>query len=430
MNPEEPPQSEPSFVKKFDIPLPKDIIETEKEMYGHLFEATTSWGGAHKNQIKDPYYPEDATDEEIILAAEQNPDIFNPYTKVRKIDGRISAQAYHEIDAEVATKTAVSLKKAAELSSDPKYKNYLLTLAEAVVNGNYKEAEKARAEVEEEPLFDITLGYYERYMDAWLGINEIDKTNLAQGISDKYLDTQGWKGAKVRTRVDQIALLSGFIAAIPSPPSATSLPNQKEWREEFGTRITFFENSFEKSISDVIPTLRGIDNESKEYTDDEIRQISFKLLAAHESFHPVIRYNSDETRLGNEFTYVNEILCDLLSQKVSADLIGTLITEKEMRLAVPLLISKAIALKNNGMPQENGYMLGWTTVINYLVENGSIKIEYGKIKQISHQSVREGIEDLTIKFQQIAKDGTGSDAQDLKEKYNKSEIYDHFGTKR
>ncbi len=149
------------------------------------------------------------------------------------------------------------------------------------------------------------------------------------------------------------------------------------------------------------------------------------MLAAHESFHPVIRHEGDDERLGNEFTFVNELLCDLLARKVSAD-VSDLMTEKELRLAAPLLVSKALTLRNMGMPEDNPYMQGWTTALNYMISEGGVKIVDGKIQQGSNELVQEKIALLTKMFEDITKDGTSDDAKKIKDEYNKPEIYSQF----
>jgi len=436
MNPEIQTETQP-HVKKLDVDS-TPLNNEEKIVFDHYKNAVLVFSQVFDAQLKMGFYPE-VDDELIRSAAEKDSRILDHYSVVTKgVDGVITSIPYSIAYADAAQGAIRSLRSAIDSTTDPEQKKYLEVRARVLLTGEYKDAEKLWIQREKEPLVDIAIGFYEIYLDnrfntkyaamAWTGIKDVEKTDTAQQLADRYLESYPYQGKRVKTRVEKVALLSGLIADAPAIPSATSLPNQKEWRDEIGTKIIFFENVFEKAYEDSIPLFRKLTDEARDFTDDEIKELGFKMLVAHESFHPAIRRENDSHRLGSEFTFVQELLCDILAQKISWDLSGDLVTEKELKIALPLLVTKALNLKNKGMPLNNPYMKGWATALNFMIENGGVKVEGGKLKMGSDEDTRRGIQMLTAKLEDIAKDGTEQDAVDLQEKYANTVVFDQFVT--
>ena len=258
----------------------------------------------------------------------------------------------------------------------------------------------------------------------WVGIKDQEKTDIAQKVADTYLSAYGRPDVRVRTRVENTTMLSGLIAH--GMPAATSLPNQSEWRDEFGSRIIFFENINRAFMEKQIPILRKVYDGASEYTDDEINQVAHKLVVAHEAFHPVTRYDNDQERLGSQYTYVNELLPDLLARKVSADLVGSLISQKELKIALPLIVSKALTRLADGAKLDDPYMEGWATALNYMIENQAATIEDGKLKLGTDDKLAESFANLTNIFEEIAKHGQESEVLEIKQKYADTSMFAKF----
>lgn len=426
----------PPPLKNFEVDE-SNLSPENKQIFNIFKKAAEEFVNVYDIQKKLPFYPPetDISNQEIRDAAQDNPDILSHYNIVIKDEEGLSTLPYEVVYAEELAPVIDALRAAAEITSNPQQKKYLEAKAQALLTGNYEAAEEAWLEMDEEPVVDLAIGYYEKYMDdrlgmkfaamAWVGIKDVDKTSEAQEISDKYVSAYGRSDLRIRSRVENTAMLSGFIATAAGLPSATSLPNQKEWRDRYGTKIIFFETVNKESTEKQIPIVRSIYDGASDYSDEEIKNVMQKLLVAHESFHPAIRFEGDEERLGREYTYVNELLPDLLARKISAGLTD-IMSEKELRLAAPLLVSKALAGQARGAPDHHPYIQGWATALNYLIENGSIDIQDRKIVINSQEKVMEGISELSNRLEDIAKQGTEQEVKEIKEKYADASVFDRF----
>jgi len=113
------------------------------------------------------YYPKDMTAEEFDALKDNNKTSW--YTVLRRDEaGKLKVVWYHqEYKAEIE-KAAELLKKAAELSDDKDFKNYLILRAEALLTDEYLKSDLAWMDMKNNTL-DFVVGPIENYEDALYG---------------------------------------------------------------------------------------------------------------------------------------------------------------------------------------------------------------------------------------------------------------------
>lgn len=435
MNPQESEQQTRRFIKTFDVE-PTGLDPQKQQLLGIYTKATESAEPIFVKRTRSPFYQNDLSDEELKTAAESNSLIFNPYTEVVKDGEKIEAPHFGLTHANELKPLIEYINTALLTETDLEQRSYLEKTLQAFNDGDFVNPLVKYLTMEKEPLIGFTFIFAETGMDnrfgvkyapmAWVGILDENLTQSSQKIADDYLKASEWNGKRTRIRVDKTSMLSGFITTPPLIPSATSLPNQRELRNEIGTKIVVFETAFDELLKIRLPILRSITDKATDYTDEELRNASYKLLVAHEALH-AIRFDGDQERLGKDyFTYMNEVSRDILAQNLSSELIGETISEKELGIAFESMVSTAITLRKLGMPDKNPYMRGWATALSFMIENGGIRIENGKIVQDAREKTAEGISQLADRMVAILQNGTSENAKEIEDKYGPVSIFDQF----
>lgn len=150
------------------------------------------------------YYPADITHEEF--ESWDNPDKMSWYTLVRRDEnGNLKTVWYHQAYAEKVNKAADLLEKAAELSDDPGFKNYLQLRATAFRTDEYLASDLAWMDMKDN-LIDFVVGPIESYEDGFQGL----KTAHSGQILIKDLE---WSEQIAKFE----ALLPGLQEGLPVP---------------------------------------------------------------------------------------------------------------------------------------------------------------------------------------------------------------------
>ncbi len=423
-NPEVPTGRRPHVV---ELRYSEEGLDTEqKKLLGIYKDVVVETGNVWDSLLKIGEQPVGFSRDELAGVTKRNPG----YNFIFEVDqGSLGAMPYELLLAKPLAPILSSLSEAIEVTSDPDEKRYLEGTIGALRDGQYEDG--MREWINNNPKIGLTVGYFqykdrsrtEHALSAWVGIKDDDMTELATRIGDIYKRTYG-SNVKVVNRAERSVIFGGDIADAPTIPGAGALPNEQGWRERHGTKITFFLNSTEKTNEEKLPITRSIWDEASEYTDDEFKTLGFKLLAAHENMHPATRHDNDEARLTNNFTYISETLCDVLAQKLSGDLIDQLISKKELRAAIPSIVSTALTLRRKGMPLNYPHMQGWATITNYMIENGGVEIDNRKLKLGSDEQMRSAILGLTERLEDIIRRGNNEDAKTLLEAYGDARVFD------
>ena len=110
------------------------------------------------------FYPKDMTKEEFAMYGNVNKT--SPYTILRRNDnGVLQTIWYHQAYKEQLTKAADILRRAADLTTDKEFANYLKLRADALLTSKYQASDMAWMDMKKNHL-DLVVGPIENYEDA------------------------------------------------------------------------------------------------------------------------------------------------------------------------------------------------------------------------------------------------------------------------
>lgn len=416
----------------FDIAL-NNLSPRERLLSDLLYSAALDMKPIYDRQLNAKFpganlYPKDTTREEIERAAETNPNILSEYTVVKRRKGVLIAVPYHVEHEKLLKSPSEKLKRASEISDDSLFAKYLLLRSESLVDGDYEKSDSAWLAIPHEPIVDIVIGPYDRYLDelfsrkytyqGWSGIKNVEKTEEAQQYVDAFLKEYGWQGSPVKARVDNTRVLATIRW------NANSLPCQKEWRVKYGNKITIFDPSFSQNFENRLSILHEIWEKSTSERKEDLERVARIFLFGHEASHPVIRREGDEERLKSYYSVVSEQYCDTNSVNVARKLIGIQLSEQEWNLLIPSLLASGIVRYRNARGQtiSSTYLRGEAATVNFLLSEGSIAIQNNALKT-SPERLVEGILKLAEQLEYLMSEGTEEDSRRFYEKYGNADTF-------
>ena len=118
-------------------------------------------------------YPHDLTRDAMEKYVAQHPAekaaLYNPYTVVKRLGGRLIAVPYREEYRQFLAPMAQDLRDAATLSADPAFANFLRLRADALLSDDYYKSDLAWLDLNA-PKFDVIFAPYEVYLDDLLAV--------------------------------------------------------------------------------------------------------------------------------------------------------------------------------------------------------------------------------------------------------------------
>lgn len=432
--------------------LPEDVLETLPEKDKKILELLTRasmrltnlYALQESTSPKAKFYPSTVTKTEVTRQAQNKPEILDPYTVVEyDANGELTARPVVEVYREQIRESRISrlLREAANEAgsrrkNDQQLAAYLRAKATSLETGNFKSAERIWLEREgEEPTVDIVIGLYDNYTDkflgakyawqAWVGVLDREGTNDSQWFSDSFLtlteEQTGQKAPKVKMRIDHTRIMSGQAARYRW--IGNSLPCQKEWRDEMGSKFTIFRPVFEdKFRQEKLPTFREVIDPEKMtgITDGFIRTATLRKHVAHELRHSSVPGEEIQRRFGKETAWIKELYCDLSALTTYRQLKGVSLKESEVAMAMALADGHLDYIDRHNRPE---YHLASTTLANYCIEDGSIQVEDGRFTWADTQAVFISQNKLLDKVTLLLEEGRQSSVRDLKQTHFKPEIY-------
>jgi hypothetical protein len=223
-------------------------------------------------------YPAGLTRAEIEAYVQKNPArkpaIYNPYSVVTQTgpDRKdLSGEFYHSKFVEFTRPAAAALRKAADLSDDPAFANFLRLRATAILNDDYYNSDIAWLDLKA-PKFDIIYAPYETYLDDLLGVktsygasilirNEAESQKLA--VYERYVadiqdslplaaeDRPSVRGHATPMEVMDAPLRAGDLRH-GYQAVADNLPNDPRIHQQKGTKKIFFKNFMDARVNEVI----------------------------------------------------------------------------------------------------------------------------------------------------------------------------------
>jgi hypothetical protein len=220
-------------------------------------------------------YPPDLTRTQLEAYVTRHPEkrseIYNPYTIVRHVGADLAGRWYHDEFKPFVTGAATALRKAASLSPDPRFANFLRLRADALFTDDYYASDIAWVDLQN-PKFDVIFAPYETYLDDLLGVktsygaailvrNEAESRNLTKyqqwvaEIQDA-LPLPAADRPSVRGHVTPMEVMDAPFRAGDLRHGyqavADNLPNDPRIHQEKGTKQIFFKNFMDARVKEVI----------------------------------------------------------------------------------------------------------------------------------------------------------------------------------
>jgi hypothetical protein len=223
-------------------------------------------------------YPAGLTRTEMEAYVAKNPGrkpaLYNPYSVVTRTganNAELSAEWYHSKFVEFLRPAAAALRKAAELSDDPAFANFLRLRATALLTDDYYNSDVAWLDLKN-PKFDIIYAPYETYLDDLLGVktsygaailirNDAESQKLA--LYERYIpdiqdalplateDRPSVRGHATPMEVMDTPLRAGDLRH-GYQAVADNLPNDPRIHQQKGTKKIFFKNFMDARVNEVI----------------------------------------------------------------------------------------------------------------------------------------------------------------------------------
>src|SRR5215471_13818644 len=223
-------------------------------------------------------YPAGLTRADIEAYVAKNPArkaaIYNPYTVVVRTGPNgtdLSGEWYHSKFAAFTQPAAAALRKAADLSDDPAFANFLRLRATAILTDDYYNSDIAWIDLKN-PKFDIIYAPYETYLDDLLGVktsygasilirNEAESQKLA--LYERYVadiqdslplaaeDRPSVRGHATPMEVMDAPFRAGDLRH-GYQAVADNLPNDPRIHQQKGTKKIFFKNFMDARVNEVI----------------------------------------------------------------------------------------------------------------------------------------------------------------------------------
>jgi len=223
-------------------------------------------------------YPAGVTRADIEAYVAKNPArkaaIYNPYTVVTRTGPNgadFSGEWYHSKFAQFTQPAAAALRKAAELSDDPAFANFLRLRADALLTDDYYNSDVAWIDLKN-PKFDVIYAPYETYLDDLLGVktsygasilirNDAESQKLA--LYERYIadiqdalplapeDRPSVRGHATPMEVMDAPLRAGDLRH-GYQAVADNLPNDPRIHQQKGTKKIFFKNFMDARVNEII----------------------------------------------------------------------------------------------------------------------------------------------------------------------------------
>ncbi|HET9831369.1 MAG TPA: hypothetical protein VFP91_06660 [Vicinamibacterales bacterium] len=204
----------------------------------------------------------------------RKPAIYNPYTVVTRTGPNgadLSGEWYHSKFAAFTQPAAAALRKAADLSDDPAFANFLRLRATAILTDDYYNSDIAWIDLKN-PKFDVIYAPYETYLDDLLGVktsygasilirNDAESQKLA--LYERYVadiqdslpiapeDRPSVRGHATPMEVMDAPLRAGDLRH-GYQAVADNLPNDPRIHQQKGTKKIFFKNFMDARVNEVI----------------------------------------------------------------------------------------------------------------------------------------------------------------------------------
>ena len=408
-----------------------------------------------KNHPGSNFYPHDVTKDEILKAAEENPQVIDPYTIVKK-EGDLLIIVPYSIEYSTELKEIRDLAlKAANIVEEQNLKGYLIRLAKACEDDSWEELENYWLTTDGNSL-DFQLAPIEGYMDGVLNIKQSFQGTLRISSDSTLFNPDGYietvkainftslhdepeVGYQIIVRVDDVIASGGHTASDPSIGS--NYPNSDEKVKEFGTKIILYaSNVIAKQEKTLLPILKKVMEPSiiDKFTQDEYFASFVRNLMVHEIAESFIKYPNTPKRLKDMQLPIQELHSSLMGLKIAAQQVlqGAITSRDYEVMLITAFIGKAFYFfYKNENPEEYSkglehYIRGYTVVLNYMKQKGAIVIDSTSgLIHLNFAVAFACLDELAMKIDDIKGNKTDKEAKELFNQYEDTSIYEDFRSK-
>ncbi|MFH1830490.1 MAG: peptidase [Pseudomonadota bacterium] len=393
------------------------------------------------------FYPTDMTKKEFTNWLKKHPSdreaFESNFTVIRRDGKSLKAIPYSQQYAELLTKAADHLNKAAKLATNKTLKKYLKSRAKAFLSNDYYESDVDWVRLKDHAI-EVVIGPYEVYEDNLFGykaafeafvtrVDPAESKRLAKVVA--YLDDleknlpidDKYKGIG-RSLSSPIVVAQLIYSAGDTKAGvqtlAFNLPNDERIREQEGSKKVMLKNvqkaKFEKIL---VPIAQKLMNK------DDAADVDFEAFFAHTLLHEVSHgIGPGKINKGGEETTVNKELKELYSviEECKADTLSAY---------------NAVYLTDKGLYPKNFLVNAWPTYLaglfrsvrfgiseahggsnaiqfNYLLEKGAITYDENTwLFGVNRAKIQQAITDLASDLLLIEAQGDYDAAKSFVKKY-------------
>lgn len=431
------------------------LTKDELAVLGKLIDAAKLIAEIYSQQMDKhgnlTFYPADATRAEIERAATKNKQIFSPYTVVeRDQDGQLVAVPYHIKYQEALLGVAQKLEEAAQLSTNREFSQVLQIQAQALLNGDYDEAQVAWMKIKPY-MIDIAIGPFERIEDqlffvkrsyqAWVGLMNLALTERANTFKDTTFSARRKftpSGERVdfmdkaQIRVDNTVIFAGMIAKYGF--TATTLPNDIEILEKYGSEATIFWPEVRQAL--VIShwpifNLIFAPHFKRSFSDTDLQRGYLYLVMMHEIARILVRYRFAFRRLRELYPIFNEMTIEAQAVKLCGSLLlKDVLCQKEMESILVMFLTRIFDyfLAMQDQPGSKPYVLGNAVLLNSLIASGALQISKEGISWPNFTKVFIAVTNLADEIEKVLAQGSYQDGQKYLKKHSSLAAFEKFST--
>jgi hypothetical protein len=391
-------------VKTFPINT-QSLSQKERRVFDLLACAAAEIASLYEQQKNTLYdganfYPLDSTREEIEEAAGKNPEILNPYTFVEKDSaGNLQTTFYHERFNKELRGISDLLEKAALLTSDKAFADYLESRAKDLLQDNYDKSNILWLQTEKSKI-GFVIGAFDRYHDklffkkraytAWLGLLDEAQTKEINDFREFVLRNgkgyspyvEGLHISPVRLRSEFSAVLAGLDADFLF--ASNNLPSSADLRliKKYGTMCTTFKPMvdwrFENWIFPIFEAFFGGVKE-RQFSKEELKKAFQRVSPFDEVCHSLTRYEDTSKRLEEVLAYFDEVYGDICIVRIAGCLfMQGLLTRREFEAIIVVEVCLGIYYLRfaKGHSQFDSLVVGYVHFLDYLLEGSGLKKGY------------------------------------------------------
>ena len=442
------------LIKEFKHDL-SGLSVNERQVLEKLIKAARLIAPIYQKQ-QDPkypganFYPHDVEKTEIENAAKKDPSLLDPYTIVKRKNGKLISVPYHLEYRQYLLPIAKQLLEAAKITINREFGKRLELQADALLDGTYDVADIYWLSMRPYKI-DIVIGPIERYDDrlfftkcayqAWVGVMDEVETRKAKIIKEAVFSSsrkiitpvqQAAAFDRVQLRIDKEAIFSGLIAKFMF--SSASLPNDVETISKYGSEITIFENSLNSHfVSRHHPIFHAVFEKKfqQSFPIEHMQEAALLSSLVHELGRQYLQYRGAEERLRDVFPVIAEIGSAVIGIKLLGPLLlKGIITQKQLESVLVIFFCRAFDWwdKYKSDPGAASYVRGNAIALNFLLSSGALQ-QQGGISWPNFTKMFVALSDLAEILEKILSVGGYQDAKDFIDNYGSFGTFDLFRPK-